>query len=95
MVQGIAERKRQYVQVVARHDEDGLVLPLAIIWNDGRRFKIDRVLDRRPAASLKVGGNGLRFCIRIGNTETYLYYENPRWFVEAKVYEGVSMSAET
>ncbi len=47
------------------------------------------MLDRKQAASLKVGGNGLRFCIRIGSSETFLYYECPRWFVEAKVYEAV------
>ena len=83
MVRGIAHRVKQYVEVIARHDAAGEVWPLAIIWCDGRRFAIDEVLDRRQAASLKVGGTGLRFLVRIQNTTTFLYLENPRWFVEA------------
>lgn len=88
MVQGIANRVKQYVGVIARHDEDGSVLPLRITLPDGRRFNIDEVLDRRQASALKVGGNGLRYRVRIGQSETFLYYECPRWFVEAKVYES-------
>ena len=88
MVQGIAQREKQYVEVIARHGEDGSVLPLRITLPDGRRFTIDKVIDRRQASALKVGGNGLRYQIRIGQSETFLYYESPRWFVEAKVYES-------
>ena len=94
MVKGIDSRKRQYVEVVARFEEDGEIMPLAVIWEDGRRFRVDEVLDRRQATSLKVGGNGIRFCIRIGTTETYLYYEGPRWYVEAKVYESGPVRAD-
>lgn len=85
MVQGIEGRRRRYVAVTARTDEDGRTVPLSITWEDGRVYEIDRVLDMRQAASLKVGGNGLRYLVRIGNAETFLYYEGPRWFVEEKV----------
>lgn len=88
MVQGISYRTKQYVEVIARHSEEGLVTPTHVIWEDGRRFEIDAILDRRQAAALKVGGNGLRYRIRIGTKETFLYYENPRWFVEAIVPDG-------
>ena len=87
MVQGIESRRKHYVQVLARTDEDGFITPVSITWDDGRTFDIDRVLDRRQAASLKVGGTGLRYLVRIGHATTYLFYENPRWFVEEKVAE--------
>jgi len=90
VVQGIAHRKKQYVEVTALHDEEGLVAPLAIKWEDGRRFEIDEVLDRRRAAALKVGGTGTRYLVRIGGRETFLYYEDPRWFVEAIVPDGAA-----
>jgi len=92
MVQGIAHREKCYVDVVARHDEAGLVAPLAIIWSDGRRFEIDEVIDQRRAAALKVGGTGIRYLVRIADRETFLYYENPRWFVEAIVADEVTGS---
>jgi hypothetical protein len=57
------------------------------VWEDGRRFPVDRVLDVRQAHSLKTGGTGMRYTVRLGGQSTYLFYEGPRWFVEAKVAE--------
>ena len=38
------------------------------------------------AASLKVGGIGERYTVKINNTETFLFFEKEtgRWFVELK-----------
>ena len=36
------------------------------------------------AGSLKAGGQGMRYTIRINGRQTYLYYENPNYFVKAK-----------
>lgn len=85
VVEGIAYRKKKYVDVVARHSIDGGITPQSIVWGDGIVYEIDRVLDKRQAASLKVGGNGVRYLIRIGEKETFLFYEGPQWFVEAIV----------
>lgn len=84
MVQGIDNRMKRYVKVVSATDEDGRVTPLSVEWEDGRVYEIDQVLDARHAASLKVGGTGLRYLVRIGSATTYLFYEDPRWYVEAK-----------
>ena len=82
MVQGIQNRRKHYVEVLSRTDEDGRVSPVSITWSDGRVFEIDRVMDARQATSLKVGGMGVRYLVRIGARTTYLFFENPRWFVE-------------
>lgn len=42
-----------FVQVTAEHDINGKIRPLTVKWEDGRIFKIDRLLDVRQAASLK------------------------------------------
>ena len=86
-MRGIAGRTKQYVEVIAKTDTQGYTLPLWVIWDDGRRFEIDKVLDVRPAASLKCGGMGIRYTVRIGGKATYLYFEDPCWFVEAKLAE--------
>ena len=84
-VKRLKDNFRKMLQTeLARIDEDGAVTPVSITWEDGRTFEIDRVLDRRQAASLKVGGTGTRYLVRIGQATTYLFYENPRWFVEEK-----------
>ena len=76
--------RKVYVEVTARFDVDGKITPLSLTWEDGTVFEIGRVLDCRRAASLKAGGIGMRYTVRIGNQQSYLYYEDPRWFVEAK-----------
>ena len=76
--------RKVYVEVTARFDTDGRITPLSLTREDGTVFEIGRVLDCRRAASLKAGGIGMRYTVRIGNQQSYLYYEDPRWFVEAK-----------
>ena len=85
MVKGIDSRMKKYVKVTSATDEDGRVVPLSIEWEDGVTYQVDEVLDARQAASLKVGGTGYRYTIRVGHQTTFLFYENPRWYVEAKV----------
>ena len=74
---------KRYVAVTVRHDEDGRCRPLQIIWDDGRAFHIDQVLDVHRRASRKAGGTGICYKIRIGEHITHLYQEEERWFVEA------------
>ncbi len=74
--------KKRYVDVVARFDTDGRIIPIKLMWHDGAVFYIDRVLDICRAASLKAGGAGIRYTCRINNRETYLFLEETRWFVE-------------
>lgn len=76
--------RKVFVEVTARFDTEGNITPLSILWEDVFLFEIDRVLDIRRAASLKAGGQGIRYTIRIGGHTTFLFYEEPRWFVEGK-----------
>lgn len=73
-----------YVAVSARFDLNGGLTPVTITWEDGHEYGIDRVLDVRRAASLKAGGAGVRYTVRIGRSETFLFREEDRWFVERR-----------
>lgn len=78
------DESKVYVKVNADFTPDGRLCPKCIIWDDGRKFEIDRITDCRRAASLKAGGTGFRYTCLIYGREHYLYYEeNYRWFVEA------------
>ena len=48
---------KKYVKVTATFDCDGDLIPEYIVWDDGRRYRIDKISDVRYAASLK--GNTL------------------------------------
>ena len=60
-----------FVEVIAKFTKDGKKCPLIIKWEDGRSFDIDRITDIRRAASLKAGGQGIRYRCRINGRETY------------------------
>ena len=83
-----------YVAVKADFNEDGIMLPREITWEDGTKYAIDRVLDIRQAAAMKAGGQGDRYTVRINGSQSYLFFERStnqtgnnlgRWFVERKV----------
>lgn len=74
--------RKVFVEVNVKFDSEGSMIPLSITWEDGRLFEIDKVTDIRKAASLKAGGIGVRYTILTNRKQTYLWYEEPRWFVE-------------
>lgn len=66
-------------------------------WKDGKGnlpvdivalYAIDDVLDVRRSSARRVGGDGICYTVRIGTRSTYLYYEDPRWFVEEIVADS-------
>jgi len=69
------------------------MLPREIIWEDGHRYEVDRVIDIRPAHAAKAGGQGDRYTIQVQGKPRYLFFERStnlsgdvigRWFVERK-----------
>ena len=76
--------RKVYVDVYTRFDKDGTIFPLCIVWEDGTKYEIDKVIDIRPAASLKAGGWGIRYTCMIKGQRKYLFLENQRWFTEGK-----------
>jgi hypothetical protein len=80
-------RWKVYLTVQCTFYPDGRPpVPSVIWWEDGRKFEIDKVIDTRRAASTKAGGIGVRYACRIGEHETYIWFEDGtgRWFAERK-----------
>ena len=78
-------RYKRYVSVICDTTEDGVVTPLAVEWADGRTFQVDRVVGTpQRRHSIKAGGTGICYTIKGLGHVTHLWYEDPRWFVEAK-----------
>ena len=79
-----------YVSVVAKHQADGSIMPLMITWPDDNaeehEFSVDKLLGVCEAVPERAGGHGIRYHIKIGRKETYLFYElvSQKWFVERK-----------
>ena len=61
---------------------EGDVEPTSFVWINGRRYDVDRVLDRRRAPSLLVGGKGVRYTCRVMDRTLYLFRDGDRWYAE-------------
>ena len=77
-----------YVEVNADHMPNGIISPRSFVWEDGARYIVDKILDVRHAASLKAGGAGLRYTVRVGRRETFMFLEEDhdadKWFMERR-----------
>ena len=73
---------RKNITVIAKMQDDGKIIPLTILWENGKAFNIDKVLDIRKKASTKGGGKGLRYTCKILGQERFLWLDDNIWFVE-------------
>ena len=71
---------KYYVDVESHFDSDGIIIPDRIIWDDGRLWKISKVLHTCAASHHEY--EGIRYTIKIGRAEKYLYRDGQRWYVD-------------
>lgn len=64
-----------YVDVVMRLTDEGRTDPLAVLWPDGRTFRIDEILARGHFGPAVHGAQTARFRVRFGGHETELFLE--------------------
>ena len=78
-----------YVDVLARTNVSGDILPIRVIWPDGRAFTIDEILDARPFGPTVQGVSTAVYTCRFGGHRADLYLERAakeahlRWWVWA------------
>lgn len=77
--------RKVFVKVIAEIDEQGIVCPKSIIWEDGRRFAVDKITRVQRACAGKVGGTAIRYSIYVCGKQTYLYEDEGKWFVESVI----------
>lgn len=75
--------EKRYVPVVVRIDENGKKEPKVIEFED-KKYLIDKILDRGPAACQSVGGVGIKYTCRVLGQITELWEEKEQWFVVVK-----------
>ena len=76
------ERYKRYIDVELLQQKDGNIIPLSLVWNDGKKYSIDKVICKEKRIS-SVGGCGMRFTCLIQGKMRYLYLEKDKWFIES------------
>ena len=70
-----------FVQVDSKRLESGEIVPVTISWQDGRIWKIDRVIHSCPSPDGEY--EGIRYTVIIGSAEKYIYRAGHAWYVMA------------
>lgn len=73
--------EKKFLKVIAEHRPDGSIRPLKIEYKD-HWYELDRLIDVRMAASLKAGGQGLRYTCKIAGKKVYLFCDEGYWFLD-------------
>lgn len=74
--------RKIFVDVYAYFTKEGNLTPISFVWLDGNTYEIDRIIEKRNAASLKSGGQGIRYKCSVRSKIIYLFYDNGKWFIE-------------
>ena len=83
-----------YMTVMTKIDQTGLMIPSEILWPDGRRFPIDKVIRWRKAPQYDL--DTTRYDVVIRGQEKHLYFRQNhpgiispisigKWFVEMDI----------
>ena len=87
--------RKRYVDVLMRLTDEGSFDPVAVMWPDGRAFRISKATERGSFGPSFRGVSTARYGVRIGERKTSLYLESwegdralglppvLRWWVEA------------
>jgi hypothetical protein len=75
---------RVYLDVTVDCLPDGRMIPLSFTWEDGREYKIGKVINMRKGHSLKIFASGFRYLCQNGQRRYYLHYDGERWYIETK-----------
>lgn len=76
-----------YVTVTAHYTLEGIVLPMAFTWEDGKVYRIERV---KKVSRLNGSGpdeDRIMYTCLVKGKDTHLYHEigeRGRWFLERK-----------
>ena len=79
------EYAKVYVGMLVRVSAEGDISPVAVLWEDGREYEVDRVLRMRRIPPERVGGILTeRYDVVMRGRGKALYREDDtgRWFVE-------------
>ena len=78
------ENMKVYVEVTAKFDTDGSMMPVSFIWEDGTVYQIDRIKAKERCASRKAGGTVIMYTVMVDGKECHLFYEFDKWFMERR-----------
>lgn len=67
------------VDVKCKYDDNGVLVPYRVCWEDGRFWNITRVVH---TCSSEIDFEGIRYTVKIGRAAKYIFRVHNRWYVD-------------
>lgn len=68
------------ISIIARHNRDSHIVPLTILWDDGREFKIDKIMNI-ARVQWKDLGFVTKYDCWVRRKRVFLYYDRTSWYM--------------
>ena len=84
----MAVYEKHYLTMIVRVEQEGNIKPVAIEWEDGRKFSVDKIVSIMNAPPVHVGALPTqKYDVIIEGRHRVLYREctSGRWFVERQI----------
>ena len=79
-----------FVEVTARFDIFGNIMPVSIMWEDGTVYDIDNVLTHKNVDGLQKNSVATMFIVIIKEEQKCIFLDNGRWYVKPKKYANTA-----
>ena len=76
--------RKTYIDVISIQYKTGTLKPLFVVWDEKRKYAIDRVLNIRYPSDASRTQNRLQYTCMIHGCRRVLYYEDQKWYVESR-----------
>ncbi len=73
--------QKKYIDVVSLSRKDGEVTPIFVCWDDGSKYRIDKVISR-DIRGLENGECIVRYECLMSGQRKILFQETDRWFIQ-------------
>ena len=77
---------REYVTMYIEVLPEGQVVPLSILWKDGRKFTVEQIINIKNNSPVRSGGRATKYTLIIQGQTCDFFGENGKWFVETRAF---------
>lgn len=77
---------REYVTMYIEVLPEGQVVPLSILWKDGRKFTVEQVINIKNNAPVRSGGRATKYTLIIQGQSRGFFVDDGKWFVETRAF---------
>ena len=76
----------EYVTMYIEVLPEGQVVPLSILWKDGRKFTVEQIINIKNNSPVRSGGRATKYTLIIQGQTRDFFVDDGKWFVETRAF---------